>query len=162
MNATTKTKALDALEGMRQIVDAEMLVHGQYFTDDVDPLKAANVCGGRKYCAIGSLWAGAGVPIKRMVEKDPDGDWDYLALPGVEQEDREGFLRRRPALRAAYNALNDAAFSYALKHGLTNKMRPKAEFEAPVEALFESRKVTIGRNELLEIIASAKRKVKAA
>src|SRR3954470_14749062 len=76
-SAVTKRQALKALAGMQEIVEHDMLIHGEYATGVVDDELAAEgaICGGRKYCAVGALWVGGGVSMRN------DG-WGYK-LPGV-------------------------------------------------------------------------------
>lgn len=111
--ASTKTRALRALAGMRTIIENEMLCHGVYVSDEVeDPEKAGQLCGGRHMCAVGSLWVGGGV----KVIIDPT--WHDAQLPGTESDDRDDFLKHRPGLRLAYEAMNAAAKEWADAHGV--------------------------------------------
>lgn len=153
---STKVKAIAALEGMRQIVRREMVVAGRYVEDDVsNPRLTKAICGGRKHCAIGSLWAGGG--IKARVE-----DWGH-DLPGADQDERDEFLRHRPALRLAYDSLNAAAETFIAGHG---ELELDTFFSAPVEALFEGSygdgDGALTKRDLLAIIATAKRNVAKA
>jgi hypothetical protein len=165
MNPKTKKQALDALEGMKEIVKKEMLVRGEYLTQEIVNPKLANagaICGGRQYCAIGSLWAGAGI----HPQKDKDGNW---ILPGADADhpnrgSREVFLRNRHGLRTAYNALNAAAEQHIQRHGIETE----GEFEAAIEDLFESfdyaeddsdytPRYAVDPQDLIKIIDSARR-----
>lgn len=151
---STREKALKALDGMAEIVRKERLVRGDYVSKDFDLTMSTAICQGHRYCAIGSLWAGAGVKVKRHT-------W-HVELPGVYEDDRVEFMARRPGLRLAYAELNAAAERYAKRHRISlNDAEDDEHFAAPAEALFEQRK-QVGRPELLRIIASARRQVKAA
>lgn len=157
MNETTRTKALSALDGMREIVRREMLVVGEYIEPEVSNPRLSNaICGGRKHCAIGSLWAGSGVKAER-------GEYGLLYLPGSTESERASFLRPRHGLRAAYDALNEAAKAFASRRGWDLSY---SEFEAPIEALFEGHyenaEEPLTKRDLLSVIAAAKRQVKQA
>lgn len=153
MKDTTKDAALDVLEGMREIALADMMDRVGYLSDDVvDRSRTGAVCRGHKACAVGSLWLAAGVELKR----DIYGDW---ALPGVEEDEREEFVRHRAKLRIALRALNEAATEYIERHGIR-----RAAFDDPVEGLFESHDRRMDgvnrRRVMLQVIATAKRKVR--
>lgn len=152
MNERTRAKALDALEGMRQIVRREMLVRGKYVEDQVsNPRLAGAICGGRKHCAMGSLWAGAGVTLVR-------DEYNDLDLPGISEPERENFTRHRPWLRLALTSLNDAAQQFADKRGLLIPLT----WQDSIEGLFETQwERALTKRDLLAVIAAAKRKVKA-
>lgn len=162
MGPRTVDQALNALDGMYQIVEKEMVVKGHYVTGVVDEAlaSAGAICNGRKYCAIGSLWAGHGV---RAV-KDPWAEWGWN-LPGVnEGAERDEFLENRHGLRLAYNSLNEAATEWAEKNIASPRGREDVleTFNAPIEALFEAEDdfkedydFELGRPELLEIIERA-------
>lgn len=177
-----KQKAIDALEGMRLIVKREMLVRGEYVTDDIKNPKLAEegaLCQGRQYCAIGSLWIGGGVKLHLGEYLGWAGEYLGWAgevayfeaeLPGVFESARPDFLRRRPGLKLAYESLNAAAADWIKKYDLDKVVNHpnKEEYKAEIEALFEnghkSRKegANLGRPELLKLITAAKRKVNAA
>lgn len=137
-----REKALGALDGMGAIVAREALVKGTYAEPDRKFSDA--ICHGHRYCALGSLWAGAGHVPKRAQE-------GYME--GIEQEDRDGFFRYRPGLKAAYDALNTATEDFVEKHDLHRHI--DHDFDAPLEGLFEG-SLDVGRIELLEIIGNAK------
>src|ERR1044072_1662169 len=61
---TDEFRAVWTLNRMREIVLNEMLMHGEYSTAVVDERRAEEgaVCGGRRACAVGSLWIAYGVP----------------------------------------------------------------------------------------------------
>ncbi len=154
MHESTREKALSALDGMREIVRREMLVQGEYVEQYVSEPKFTNaLCGGRKHCAIGSLWVGGGV----RYERDDFGD---VSLPGVLEGFRDDFLRPRHGLRAAYDALNTAAWAFADRHGLD---LAEMEHDAAIEALFEGWYGNgLTKRDLLAVIAAAKRIVRKA
>ncbi len=149
--------ALAALDGMARIVRRERLIRGDYVSDDFDPALSGAVCQGLRYCAVGSLWAGAGIKARCYEMNDYEA---WFELPGVGQYERSEFLRRRPGLRVAFAALNDAASRFIKRHP---DIEPDWYYDAPVEALFETEgDQKVGRPELLRIIASAKRQLKQA
>lgn len=152
VSEATRAKALSALEGMRGIVRREMCHPGAYVEADVsNPVLAAKgaICGGRKHCAVGSLWVGGGIRPK----VDEYGD---LVLPGVYEEERRDFLIHRPGLRLAYDSLNNEAQAFINGHDV----EPNEIFSAPIEALFEAEYNNgLTKRDLLSIIAAAKRRV---
>lgn len=147
MKDATKDAALGTLEGMREIALADMMHQVGYLSDEVDERRSRAVCRGHKACAIGSLWLAAGVRL------------DEGRLPGVDESEREEFVRSRPKLRVALRALNEAAEEYIKRHRIS-----PARFDDPIEALFESRDRRMfhgnRRRVMLQVIATAKRKVK--
>jgi hypothetical protein len=148
VNGKVKAKALSTLDGMREIVRNEMLTRGVYLTDVEEPdlAKSGALCGGRRACLLGSAWIAYGIK--------PDEKWDEL--PGVDEGERSGFLRHRPALKAVYDALNLAAErKLARDPGLC-----RAKFDSPAEALFEGNYRTgLDRGDVLRLIASARREI---
>lgn len=177
MHASTRKKAIRSLDGMAEIVAKEMLVKGDYVGDEIDAdLKAQGaICGGHKYCAIGSLWAGAGIHPKRDVYTYISGDKDVIfSLPGVTNRERDSFLDKHPGLKVAYDALNEAAEDFISEHEVPEELLDRHQFSAAVEALFEGAYADdewnpsnegfegIGSPELLEIIEDAKQRVAAA
>jgi hypothetical protein len=160
ISVRTRAKALDALNGMAQIVKNEMLVRNQYATAHVvNPELAGSLCGGYKYCAIGSLWVGYGVKV--------DGARRGV-LPGVQDYERGEFFRTRPGLSLAYDALNASADTFIERHGVDLDAAcieiDFGGFSSSLEALFEGDGGgdVVDRKALLGIINSAKRKVRAA
>lgn len=167
VNEKVRARAVKSLDGMAEIVRNEMLVKGHYVTSVVRPDMASSVCGGRRYCAVGALWAAGGVRV------DASGE-----LPGVEEHARDGFLAHRPGLRLAYEALNEAARAYidGLPAGTVGRdvmgspavfvgEPGREEFNAPIERLFEmgpwDAGTDAGRRELLGVIEDARRRVMA-
>lgn len=108
----TQEKALSTCDGVIEITKNEMLVHGIYVSDNIRnrDLKArGSICGGRQACLVGSVYVSYGVGVFRA-------DGAYRAdFPGFSAGVREDFMRNRPGLRLAYNAINEAARRYALK-----------------------------------------------
>lgn len=93
-------KALNTLDGVIKIADNEMLIQGDYVTAEIvnpELAKKGAVCGGRKACLVGSTYLAHGVKVWRE-----DGGL-------FETWRRDDFMRTRPALRLAYEALNEAA-----------------------------------------------------
>lgn len=171
---TTTNKAIDALDGMKSIVERDQLVVGAYhevlkdkhdlmdffgdeFVENIAETAVKNYCGTR-YCAIGSLFAGAGY-------HEPDFNLDLIS-----SEDRRfSFMSDKPGLKLAYDKLNEAADAYGRKHrlGMTTRRR---DFKADIEHIFEKHfdnkeqnscdttgKLT--RDDLLNIIDDAKIRV---
>lgn len=153
ISEATRKQALKALDGMREIVRAEMLIRGEYVEEGIsNPARANSLCGGRRHCAVGSLWTGAGVKLRK---KGP-----FVCLPGVNQHERGDFLLKRHGLRTAYIALNSAAKKFAEKHHIR---LDHSSFAAPIEALFEGNygNHAFEKRELLQVIAAAKREVRS-
>ncbi len=141
-NTTIKQGALNALDGMQQIVEHERLIKGAYVSAYASAPELKSLCGERRYCAIGALWIGAG---ERPVTKS-----DEVVLPGIEQREREAFLADRPALGKAYTTLNLAARNYIKRNEISDDDYPFA-WNSELEAIFEASKVQVGRTELQDI-----------
>lgn len=154
-------KAVTILEGMEQIAERNMLIHGRYVTPEVHSPELAQsgaICRGHKACAIGSLYLAGGV--KMTYEKSGSGIM-LADMPGVDEEDRAEFLRNRPALRAAYDALNEAADRFIKRNGV-KFLDDRRIFNASIEALFEEGTLdgrSINAPELTRVIKSARRSV---
>jgi len=158
-------KALDILDGMLQIADNEMITKGIYYKEECErPDLKDQICGGHRACLIGSMWVAALVRPKKLEY------WDELTLPGVEYgEDRDEFLKRRPGLRLAYNALNEAAERRLVKISpdweknevdfSTNNVGADA---GPAEFLFENTDFGTTRGDLKRLIRSAIKVVEKA
>jgi len=115
-----KLDAIRALYGMRLIINREMLMPNQYVSQRVDdPAAAASgaLCGGRKMCAVGSLWVGGGVKIET---RPGHGRVVYANIPGTNPEQRKAFLKgdSRKGLRLAYKTMNKACKAYGEAEGL--------------------------------------------
>lgn len=158
LTENARSKALKALDGMAEIVRNERLIRGQYIDDEFEPEMATAVCQGHRYCAIGSLWAGYGVKVKRS--KDYWGEYDY-ALPGTsEGDDREAYLKNRPGLRAALEALNEASDAFVEEN--PDALLPDIyhQFNDSIEHLFEnSDEEVVDSDTLLTIIANARERI---
>jgi hypothetical protein len=161
-SAVTKRQALKALAGMQEIVEHDMLIHGEYSTSFVVDHKLAAegaICGGRKYCAVGALWVGGGVSMRN------DG-WDY-ALPGVNVYERENFLRPRHGLRLAYETLNQVAQEWAVRTRRANRLMDYYAVDLAdltIESVFEGEyddRGEIGRRDMLRFIQAAGEKIEA-
>lgn len=168
-NIDDTAKAISALVGMREIVENEMLVRGEYVTPVVNKELAETgaVCGGRKYCAIGSLWAGYGIQ-PRLANVNPSSAWaDFPVLDGAIEKattstyspwngviGRSEFLAEHPALALALDHLDAVAKEFAEANDLTDDIDP--EFSSIMEGLFESTDDhDLSRNDLLDIINEA-------
>lgn len=157
MNEKVRTKALSTLDGMAEIIRRERIVKGEYATEVDDPKKSDAVCQGRRYCLLGSAWVAYGAKVDKF----------WGTLEGVvEDDERADYLRHRPALRAVYNALNNAATRKIEKlPRLTPTQQHRLrQFPSPAEGLFESLygSTKLGRTDLLRLVASARREIKAA
>lgn len=174
MNERTRKSALKALDGMEEIVTAEMLMRGEYFSSYVaDPSRKQAICGGRKFCAIGALWQGAGIGlIREPRERDNivitvlpgamETVWrDYLT-PNNHQS-RADFLVRRPGLRLALDTLDAVAQEFAADAGLDLS---RGDYASAMEALFEGEDEDgdfyVNSEDLLDIIRAARREIVAA
>lgn len=150
-----KEKVLPVLDGMASIARAEMMDRVGYLGDTVKPSRVGAACRGRKACAIGSLWLAAGVRFIRYSRMS-------VQLPGVSQGERWDFVRTRPVLRHSLHFLNEAAAEYIERHDI----HANPHFDDPIESLFESEDRSLEgparRRVMLKVIASAKRKVRAA
>ena len=166
---STIEKAVTALDNMKEIVKNDMLEQGVYVTEEVVNEKLAEqgaICGGHRACAVGSLWIGYGIRLEGpQGEKELPGTNDSRAYDWQsgrrEPSERQEFLRTRPGLRLAYDALNEAADKYVEKRELEDYL--DNSFDASIEALFEG---TYGekvhRKDMLQIINNAKRSLLAA
>lgn len=162
---TPRFTALEILDRMEQIVEAEQIVHGCYIADDTPPQRGHRaLCGGRQACAVGSLYLAAG--------RRPKADaWGDPYLPGVEPKERDAVMGRNPELRRAYDALNAAARRYTRRHGLLPYCPENDDgtYEGDMEFLFEEAIVEKddddpareGRKILRSIIKSARRSIAA-
>ena len=171
--AKTKEMAHKALDGMAQITKREMLIRGEYVSDNVDKKLAEEgaICGGHRACAIGSLYIGYGIPLTEHNWEDDDNP--SYSLPGVDPASRKAFTRNRPGLRLAMKALDHVAEKRTA--GLSKRQQENVEeflyehdddaYGIKIEALFEG--VTRGpsrlnRENMLEVISEAKKYVDAA
>lgn len=150
---TIKQGALDALDGMQQIVEREMVTKGTYVTQYVaDPELKDSICEGRKYCALGALWVGAGITPVTVGETQRSNGFSEARLPGIVSHERKGFMADHPALQRAYTTLNQVAVDYAESNDIVSDNA----FDSELETLFESDEAYVGRDGLLEIIQSAR------
>lgn len=175
-NEEVRQEALDALSGMNSVVRNDMLVRGEYLTDFVvdDGLaKKGAVCNGHQACAVGSLWLGAGVKLKGSAEYG-------RYLPGVDSGyTRTKFLSRKPGLKLAYDAMNEACDRYCERNGidLDGREAPDGEIQVmtpevgSMERLFEATYVDpaaeddvplLDLAELPKIIKSAREAIRRA
>lgn len=129
-----KRKAIADLKGMRQIVDNEQLVRGNYIDNAVNKkLEAAGaICGGRKACLIGSLWMGSGIKAEFHPERG-------AILPFVYEGTRHFMFNTYPDMELAYDALNIEAekFSGRIKDYTFEPGRYRSAAEDLFEHTFE-------------------------
>lgn len=151
-------RAIETLEGMRQIVKNDMLTRNEYVSQTIVNRKLAEqgaVCGGRKACAIGSMLLGYGVEPKR------DG-WGSVSLPGAHSP--KSYSATRPALRAVLNALNAEATAFIENNPKVKQSfnRRRVEFDQPIEQLFEGAYGTrlVDRDTMLKLITRAKQRIR--
>jgi hypothetical protein len=167
------TKAIESLDRMAQIVRNEMLIRGTYVDSEINEAKkaAGAICGGHKVCAIGSLWVGYGVKYEKrgkyvvgLPGVSDTKTWDYRK-DDYGPSARNIFVKSRPALKLALNALNESADAYIKRHKL--ELMDASEFEDAIEALFEGTRhyedddsddedTKVARKQLLSVIKSAK------
>ncbi len=117
----TINAALETLDNVISIAKREMMVQGTYISDGVVDEKLARkgaICGGHQACFVGSLYLGAKIPIKKML--DPQF--------GFEWSSRRDIMKNRPALRMAYEAANDAAFQWAFTDNHKNERGVNPDF----------------------------------
>lgn len=138
--------AEETIDRMRQIVEAEMIMHMDYISDDIDHdrQREGAICGGHRACAVGALYLAFGVIPK--YERDDGTIWN-VSLPGTYAPVRSEFMERVPELGRAYRALNTAAEQvmreYAVNHDLdpdemfTADFRHAMAFNGPMESMFE-------------------------
>lgn len=136
IKAKDKKAALQALDGIIEIAKNDMLRQGVYLTDEVknqELKKAGAVCGGKQACLYGSLWVSAGY---RRVGSD-------RLLYGVASKKRERYMKDKPALKIASDALEQAAKRRIVQ--LDRESRDDIEYMAEMhfnnsfaEAYFES------------------------
>lgn len=156
ITAEVRAEAVKIFEGMEQIIRNEMLVRGVYITEEVvDPAlaKSGAICGGHQACMVGSMWIAADV----RMERDDEG---FLDLPGVAAgRVRNEFLAERPALRLAYETMNELSRQFAEEHNLM-KYVDYREAWGMMEGLYESHshdfKPLVTDEELLEMLEKAK------
>lgn len=161
LSEKTVDKAIDVLDGIREITKNEMLVARQYVSQDiVDPELAAEgaICGGRNACLVGSAYLAAGIKLKK-------DDMGFVDLPGIgDADDRARFRKNRPGLRVAMDALNEAALArieklpedeqnYVLYEGIVSI---ENEGDA-AECLFENTPIHANREDILKLVTEAKR-----
>jgi len=123
--------ATEILERMKDVVRNDMLIRGDYVTEILDEELAAegSICGGRKACAIGSLWLAA----------DAVRYHGEAIITSFSPELRWIELRRNEMLREAYDALNRSAHEFADDCGVDledNNPIPASQ-NGEMEALFE-------------------------
>lgn len=147
--------AVEVLDRMAHIVKAEQTVHGSYVGDVVDEGRASAgaLCGGHHFCAIGSCWFAAGVPIVESA-----APWGLaLTMPGAMIAERAKVVADRPFLAEARVALNEVAqqrldsgsFEPNGIYAVESEENPDA-----IEVLFENYEVTTA--DLLAVIAEAR------
>lgn len=155
---TPESKALDTLDGMKKIIEHEMIVKGTYVTDVWNHLleEQGAVCGGRRYCVIGAMVVSYGI------QPYVKGDDGYLEMSedfdsAIGGSTRRDFYATMPGLDMAHDALNEVALAYATHHGIRI---PIAAGISPIEALFERTEwfanTDEGREVLCLIIDNAK------
>jgi hypothetical protein len=151
-----REQALDALVDMRRIVLTERIGSGNYYVPEgglgeTNPGNA--VCGGRRFCAIGALWAAYGVQPAEHISGVNPAHW---VLPGTDEDERPGFIATRPALRMALDALNAASVVYANEHDLSLNDESYGSFRDSLEALFEGHwSARFYRDDLIAVIDAA-------
>lgn len=140
--------AEETIDRMRQIVEAEMIMHMDYISDEIDQRRKEEgaICGGHRACAVGALYLAFGV-VPRYDRDNEDGLIFNVTLPGSYAPIRTEFMQRIPELGRAYRALNTAAEQvmeeYAVKHDLnmddvfSEDFKHAVNFNGAMEAMFE-------------------------
>lgn len=154
--------AIKTLNGMKQIARNEMLKPGHYVSgtvEDPELAKKGAVCGGHSACLIGSLYIAGGVKFREVGRT-----WDeqrIVDLPGVKSGRQKEYMARRPHLRLAWDALNDAAEVYLRKlpQERQEDVREGSKFEGRAETVFENAKIE-DRAEQIKLIDGALRRVR--
>lgn len=161
--AEVRAEAVKIFEGMEQIIRNEMLARGVYITAYVvnpDLAESGAICGGHQACMVGSMWIAAGV--KAEVVDDGDGYGPIFYLPGTEGRVREEFLAKRPALRLAYDAMNELSRQFVDEHDLIGDIT-YSETWGMMESLYESHRFDyqplITDAQLLDMLEKAKEMV---
>lgn len=143
----TKDRANHILDGVVTISENDQLIHGEYVTSRiVKPELAAQgaICGGHQACLVGSVaiaslrrfdrandaWL-AIQAIRHGLHTDPTNYWfeDY--------EEERKYINRRPALKLAMTALNEAAEAILAAKRQTPKVRDARSHPTPAEGYFE-------------------------
>lgn len=108
--APIEEQALKNLDNMQEIVEGEMLIRGSYISPKIQvPEREGAICGGRRACALGSLYLAAGI--------DPVlDDLGYSDLDNTAPSERYLEFQERPYLGLAYDAMNKAAEAYAFEN----------------------------------------------
>lgn len=160
-SAIIKQQALKILDGIEEITKAEMLVSGQYIDREItNPERIDSLCGGRRVCLMGSAWLAAGYKADFKLHSV------VYPLPGIDPDVRAEFLARRPGLRLAYDALNQAAESRIKRlppdiRDFINNQITEGEFAgSAAENLFENS--TLDRKAVLSLLRSARKIIEAA
>lgn len=165
--ATKTMTALDALDGMRGIVEREMVGTGLYASYEVQDrklLEAGAICGGRRYCAIGSIIVGGGVqPYQDMADDESSRTdvFENLVMDLTLRRSADAFTEGYEHIRVAHEALCVAAREVAEEYDLRvspGESRSTIEdvFEGNGTAFYENGVSDRGREILLEVIDRAK------
>jgi hypothetical protein len=159
-------RALEALDNMYLIVAREQIVRGFYVDpNEYDKKKAAEgaICGGNKFCAIGSLFVGGGIPVTKS-------EYDGFDMPEALPTLRNDVIKQNPHLGIALKALNKQAEKYMDKKDISmddlytpNLGRNEDDRHDLIEALFEAAKDEadadewmLDRDDLLKMINKAR------
>jgi hypothetical protein len=140
--------AEETIDRMRQIVEAEMIMHMDYISDDIDMKRKDEgaICGGHRACAVGALYLAFGIVPVYERDEDMGTIWN-VTLPGSYAPTRSQFMSRIPELGRAYRALNEAAThvmrEYAIRRGTDPDdmfdvdFQHAVNFNGAMEAMFE-------------------------
>ncbi len=148
-----KPEALEILKNMKTIVANEMLVRGFYVDPQVFiPEMKNSVCGGHKFCAIGSLFAAAGYKAEQV-------SYGWVLFEAFENNRIREF-EANPALKLAYDELNKAANTYILMHEIPGTALID-DYTSKLEQLFEGYE-DIDESDLIRIIGAAKAQIEVS
>lgn len=156
ITAEVRAEAVKIFEGMEQIIRNEMLVRRVYITEHVvnlDLAESGAICGGHQACMVGSMWIAAGV----RMERDAEG---FLDLPGVTAgHERKEFLAEHPALRLAYETMNELSRQFMEERNLFDYVSYR-EVRGMMESLYESHDYNYNQlitdGQLLDMLEKAK------
>lgn len=146
-SADTYEHALRAIDGVVELAELGVLVREDYLTPEPvyrDLAEMGAIGGGHGACLLGSLWLGYG---EKPLWVDKRSCWD---LPGIGDAGdrggvREEFLRDRPGLRIALQALDGAAGRYLGREFGINPTSKPTDYCSTAEWLFEYVLVANGR-----------------
>jgi hypothetical protein len=171
---------VELLERMESIVMREQIVHRVYVSTEIDDDVQASgaICGGHRFCAIGTMLFAAGVPVEleRDFYEQEDSPAAYYPTIASQYDDRDHACDLHDHLMEARDALNQVAKEYIatgkygdVYDGFDGCFTPETARNNPdpIEVLFENGvfddddRDKRGVDVLLEVIREAKSRVLA-